>query len=106
MAGVLLDQYGGITETLHDDGDNQFTIKSVADVEPVVEAVKHLRDTSNDGRSASGDLYHVARVPMILVRKWNREYGCDVTLKENWELFKRLINSPEFKAFRIYQGKI
>ena len=103
---MFLDRYGGITETLHEDGENQYTIKSVADVEPVVEAVKQLRLTSNDGRSKSGDLYHVARIPEILVRKWTREYGVDVMCKENWPLLKRLIESPEFKAFRIYQGKI
>ena len=103
---LLLDRYDGITETLHQDGEHQFTIKSVADVEPVVENVKRLRETSNEGKSASGELYHVARVPVILVRKWSREYGVDVLAKENWPLFKRLIESPEFKAFRIYQGKL
>lgn len=102
---MFLDQYGGITETLHQDGENDFTIKMVSDVEPVIEQIKRMKQTS-DGRTASGDLHHMARIPVILVRRWNREYGVDVTAKENWELLKRLLNNPEFKAFRINEGRI
>ena len=103
--GQLLDRYSGITETLHQDGESDFTIKMTADVQPVIEQIKRIRQVS-DGKSKSGELYHVARVPEILVRQWNIQYGCDVTAKENFGLFERLLDSPEFKAFRIYQGKL
>lgn len=103
---MFLDKYGGITETLYEEGENQFIIKSICDIEPVLNEIKYLRETSNEGKSQSGDLYHVAKIPKIFVLRWNREYGVDVLSKENWPLLKRLLESPEFKAFRIYQGKI
>jgi hypothetical protein len=105
MSKVLLDQYQGRTEYLHDLGDNKFAIEFTADIEPVLNQVARMRQVS-DGKSKSKELYHVARIPKDLIDTLSVRMGVDLMAKENSKLFDQVIDSPEFSRFRIYQGKL
>jgi hypothetical protein len=55
----------------------------------------------------SAEMKHAMRLPMVFVEKYINEHG--ITLHEfevNPEHLKRIMNSSEFAAFRIWQGKV
>ena len=90
-------------EFLHQNGDD-FAIETVADVEENIKRNKILQNETT-GYSPEKDLKHIASIPMVVVEEWNRQYGVDVTAKDNKKLFKRLINDPDNRMFRTSLGE-
>lgn len=103
---LLLDRYGGITERLHiDEATQTAAIEMVADIEPIIERNKALyHDT--DGYSPSREWKHVASIPLVVVEIWRKRYGVDVLAKEHAPLLKKLLNDPEWRAFRTSPGRL
>lgn len=85
------------------DGDNMIQNR-FQDVEPVIESCARLRSI---GATGSAEMKHAIRLPPVFVEKYIAEHG--ITLHEfevNPDHLRRIINSPEFSAFRIWQGKV
>lgn len=70
----------------------------------MLESCANLRSI---GAVGSAEMKHAMRLPMVFVEKYINEHG--ITLHEfevNPEHLKRIMNSSEFAAFRIWQGKV
>lgn len=97
---VIYDHTGTVTRVLHtnEDGDafGDFAIQTVEDVEPAIESAKVLADE----HAERGDLKHVARVPVTVVEK---------AMREGWfhdqAAWRRWMNDPDNKKFRVWQGR-
>jgi hypothetical protein len=84
--------------------DDDMTQERLQDVEPILESCASLRAV---GAVGSSEMKHAIRLPQVLVEKYINEHG--ITPHEfevNPEHLRRMINSPEFSAFRIWQGRI
>lgn len=83
------------------DGDKIISHR-VIDPNPALDAAKMMRDNPK----SFGDGYHVGRVPIELISIWLKEAGVlwsDTEAAE--EVVWRKLMDPEFKDFRIWQGK-
>lgn len=81
-----------------------FTIERIADTQPILDEIKAIKDVT-DGRSKSGDLVHVGRIPAIIIEKYCNESG--VTFHEfciDDTHVTRLLNDSAYKHLRIWEG--
>ena len=65
---------GKRTEFHKDDSEGRFTIRTVQDVNPILENNKALQ-TLNDGYSPSREMKRVASIPTTILRKWCKDAG-------------------------------
>lgn len=86
--------------------DGLMVVERLQDVEPILKQVKRLSD-ENGGKSASGELYHAARLPMIVVEQYCNNNG--ITFQEfmgNQEHIRRMVNDPALSKFRVWEGRV
>ena len=92
--------------------DGKLHTKQSQDVDPTLKSIQLLKDS---GQALSKDTKHVARVPQILFMQWGQEDAGDPKAylqgrhNRDPELARKLaarLNSNEFKAFRLWDGKI
>ena len=76
---------GKRTEFHKDDSEGTFTIRTVQDVNPILENNKKLQSL-NDGYSPSRELKRHASIPITLVRKWCKDDGIP---------FRRYLRRPQ-----------
>ena len=78
--------------------DDKIVYHTQQNVEPVLEHVKHIKDTTV---KQGMDMRHVAEVPMVIYQK---------AMREGWsndeKAWKRWLNNPDNKAFRTWEGKV
>jgi len=92
------------TEFFHyDEMEATFTIETVEDVEPIIEANKKLYN-EGDGFNAARDGRRIATIPNIIIDKWKREYGIDVFDKNHAQGVRRLLNDPDWRFLRTAPG--
>ena len=85
--------------------DGALIVKRTADVEPLIDHLAALRQ-DGDGKSKSGELYHVGDIPYIVVEQYMAENG--VTFHEFCKddvHIKRILTNPDFSKFRVWQGR-
>lgn len=107
---IFIDEYDGLTEHLiYDETDNKFAFHQEADVSAHLEWIKDQKQNSNPGRSPTGEWHHAARIPAIVLNIWEKEMGLEpgALRKKEYEdeLIKKL-NDPDYKGFRINEGRI
>jgi hypothetical protein len=109
--GVHVDGHsnrGDIVEYLHfDETENVIHHELVQDVEPILDSARrlHLDGGNQAGKSKSGEWYHAARVPQILVITWLKQRG--LTMQDfKGDIVKEFLNDSNHKAFRIYAGRV
>lgn len=74
------------------------------DVEPVLESCANLRSI---GAIGSAEMKHAMRIPMVFVEKYINDHGISLhEFEVNPVHLRRIMNSSEFAAFRIWQGKV
>lgn len=71
---IISSEPGKRTEFHKDDSDGVFTIRTLQDVNPILEHNKALQ-ALNDGFSPSRELKRVASIPTTIVRKWCKDAG-------------------------------
>ena len=82
----IIDAKPGVRDEFHkDDSEGTFTIRTVQDVNPILERNKALQ-TLNDGYSPSREFKRYASIPMTLIRKWCKEAGIP---------FRRYLRRPQ-----------
>lgn len=90
----------------YDAKENRDIIRRVQDCEPIVDEVKLIKETS-DGRGDTSLGYHVGRIPAVIVEQYMKFAG--ITFHEfviNKDHIHRIMNNPDYKQFRIFEGKI
>jgi hypothetical protein len=99
---------GEVVEYLKfDETEGKFAHELRQDVEPTLDWVKaqHLEQGSGVGKSKSGEWYHAASVPTVVVYAWLNRYGL------KWADFKgdvvdKFLADSENAAFRVWQGRV
>ena len=77
--------------------DNKNIYHTSQNVQPVLDHVKRIKETT----APSKELRHVAEVPMVIYQKAVREgWAKD---RKQW---KKWLNDPDNKLFRIWQGRV
>jgi len=86
--------------------DGNLVIARSADVTPFIEDVKRIRATTN-GKSKTGDLYHLGRIPSIVIEQYLNRVGVTYSdfLKDNTHI-NRILNDPDYAAFRVWEGRV
>lgn len=85
------------------DGDDM-TQNRLQDVEPHMNHAAYLRSM---GEVGTKEMRHAAVLPNVLVEKYLNDHGISMhEFTVNPEHLKRMLNSPELAAFRVWQGKV
>lgn len=99
---------GDVVEYLHhDESEGVYHYEMVQDVEPILDSARqlHLDGGNQAGKSKSGEWYHAARVPQVLVLAWLKQRG--LTMPDfKGDALKEFLNDSDHKAFRIYSGRV
>lgn len=87
------------------DFDGRLVVHRAQDVEPLIEQLAALRQVW-DGRSESGDMYHVGDIPMSVVESYLNENGVTYAefMRDDAHV-KRILQNPDFSKFRVFQGR-
>lgn len=101
---LLYDHYGDVTRTVitqDSDEDGEFHIQTSQDMEPVIQTAKNLREANEViGHRKSENMVPVAEVPMQVYEQ---------AYHEGWlhdeAAWKRWLNDPDNKVFRITDGR-
>ena len=98
----------GITKTiLHsDDSEGKIHIETTQDVQPVLEENK-IRRNLGEFHNKIKDWYHAASIPLVVVQQLVKKgimhpHGA---VKDKAR-FKKWVNDPDNRAFRIWQGNV
>jgi len=94
------------TKVHHDEATNKTTIYREQDCEPVVDEVKRIKEVT-DGRGDGVMGYHVGKIPAIIIEQYIEEMG--VSFHEfcvDPVHITRICNDPDYKRFRIFEGRI
>ena len=85
--------------------DGQFTIETVQDVSPILNANVAEMNSGNDGYTPSRDLRKVASIPLIEVHRLLQQ-GIDIFKEADWPKIAAKLDDPEWSKFRTSPGKI
>lgn len=94
------------TRMIYDPSENKDIIYREQDCEPIIKEVEDIK-LFTDGRGKTSLGYWVGRIPGIISEQYMKEAG--ITWNEyisNPEHVERIINNPDYKKFKIFQGKI
>ncbi|MEE8327222.1 MAG: hypothetical protein V3R32_00320 [Nitrosomonadaceae bacterium] len=98
----------GITKTiLHsDDSEGKIHIETTQDIQPVLEENK-IRRNLGEFHNKKKDWYHAASIPLVVVQQLVKKgimhpHGA---VKDKAR-FKKWVNDPDNRAFRIWQGNV
>ena len=98
------DQATGMTEEhWFDENTNRLTIRRLQDVE---ETLNINQRQFNDASQRHGDgIEQVARIPLVLIEKLQREKGLNWFRSTDKER-RALLNDPDFKKLRTRPGRL
>lgn len=105
-----IDRYTGIITNTSFDGNGNAVIKETQDIDAIVKETK--AKISNESANWTGDMHHVASIPMKVVDAWRQELKAkgvpnpDPLARVNQAFFIAKINSSDFKSFRTKSGRI
>lgn len=86
--------------------DGLMVVERLQDVEPILKQAKALADNSS-GKSESGDMYHAARLPMVIVEQYcNSNHITFHEWMSNPEHLRRMLSDPALSRFRIWNGRV
>jgi len=103
----LLDYHDGIYEYIvFDDVDpEKFTLEYQCDVEPLLDFNKAYA-SMHDGYTPSRDLQWVGSFPIHMGEKLKQELGADPFARGNEDLLTKVLNDPDYRAFRTGGGRV
>lgn len=94
---------GQVLTKLHET-EAGLTIERVQDVEPILDGT-HARRVA--GLIGSSEMRHAASLPMVIVEAYCNDKG--ITFQEfmtDPQHVKRMLNTPELRAFRVWEGRV
>jgi len=90
--------------------DGKAVVKTSQDTDSIIDHNK--RDANNASSNWSGDMHHVARVPLIVIEQWRAElkamgkHDTNPMSRENQTFFIAKINNSDFKSLRTKEGRV
>ena len=90
----------------YDAQNNKDVFERVQDCEPIVKRAAEIKQQI-DGRSDSSLGYFVGTIPGIIIEQYEKQAG--ITHHEfmtDRTHIHRIMNNPDYKKFRIFEGKI
>jgi len=102
----MTDKTNSSIDTIYHLGQNDgsITFERKQDCQPILDEVRRIKDVTN-GKSLSGDLVHVGKIPAVLVEKYCNDKGIsfrDFILDDKH--VTTLMNDHDYKLFRIWEG--
>lgn len=102
---TLVSNHSGIKTYHRVEGGRDVYLRE-QDCEPIVNEVKRIKEVS-DGRGDTSLGYFVGKIPGEIVEKYLQEKGVSYhDFIVNPEHVKRIMNNPDYKKFRIFEGKM
>jgi hypothetical protein len=95
----------GIHTIISDDVDG-VAVKTVQDVEPILDANKEAYNSGRDGYTPSRAMKKVGEIPFVVAEMWMRVYGVDVFNKDHIPAVRRLLNSSDWRHLRTAPGQL
>lgn len=95
----------GIDHFLRHEADGSIHLESRQDVQFLLDDNKALA-THNDGYNADRTMRRVARIPMILLMKWQTEEGWDPFNPANEDKLAAKLDSSEYRHLRTAPGRV
>lgn len=89
--------------TIIHEHDDALTFERVQDVEPIMKFAHNQRVNGDVG---SSEMRHAASLPMVVVEAYCNDKG--ITFHEfmnDPRHAKSMLNAPELRAFRIWEGR-
>lgn len=77
----------------YDETEDRTILEYEQDCQAILDQNKH---DLNHAEHKTGDGFHAARIPSVVMLKWLTEYGVDVMNKDHWPAVRRLLNSNEW----------
>lgn len=101
----------GVVTTRFEIENDSFKVIRSQDVESILEANKEQQNDSafRNGWSESGDMKHVASIPLVIVEEWCKEAGIpkkEIFGRRMQEVIRKKLNDPENKFLRTGLGEI
>ena len=95
------------TFTKIDIEDDNLHVKTVQDVQPILDLNKAQRNSGHGKFDGIGDIIHVARVPMVVIEEWMNKYGINAMAPNDDEKkqIAALING-EYKHLKTRDMKL
>lgn len=87
--------------------DERMVTQRTQDVEPLLRKLDDMRIDGKDGYTEDRDLLYVGEIPMTVVEQWCYANGIHPgrMLKNDDELVQRMVNDPEIRKFRLFNGR-
>lgn len=88
--------------------DGGLEIKTYQNITPILEQNKQKQNDSdfNNGYTPSGDMKHVASIPLITLMQWAKEAGVNPMGMEMQEIIRKKLNDPNYVYLRTGKGQI
>jgi len=101
---VSADPNSDVREYIHyNEVDDTITQQRVQDIEPILDNVKQLREFG--GRGETGEFYHAAQVPVVVVENWLNLRGLSMSQFKG-SVVTEFLNDTDNKPFRVWQGRV
>lgn len=101
----MYDRFGGVTRSIvthESDPEGQFHVQTSQDMTPVIDTVTSMREANQVvGHRKSRNMVPVAEIPMVIYEQAMREGWA-----EDQAAWRRWLNDPDNKAFRITDGRV
>lgn len=93
----------GIKTYYTKERDDKFTLVQEQNLDSYAKNSIEMRKMQKNNDNSDRLL---AVVPPLLIEQWSKELGDNCTKKKHSEFLKIKLNSPEFAAFKLTEGKI
>lgn len=82
---------------------NEMAVLTSQPTEPILAEAARMRSAYEGGHTHG---YHLAKVPVVLHFKWQKEWRDNHSDKWEWGTYLKMkLNSPEYRNFRIWEGQ-
>lgn len=93
------DPLTGISTWFHKDSDKGFKLETTQDVSAIIDQNRALQNEAV-AKGQSGEMWHAATVPMVILQKWATDAGLAMNDKAFGEVVKKKLNDPDNRFMR------
>lgn len=101
----------GIITKFEITGPETFNVLRTQDVAAIIDKNKADQNdpTFRDGFTESGDMKHVARIPLVVLEQWAKKHGIqkrEIYGAKMTEVIRKELNDPDNKFLRTGLGEV
>ena len=89
----------GTASWWHEDGNGGWAVETVQDTDPLLDLNKEAQNHCSPW-NADRDVKMVARIPFVIMQKWQNEYGVDYWNPDHQAAVDRLLDDPDWRWLR------